>query len=226
MPNPSSNSFDTLLKEITHYQFFPAMLPFVGKDYVSANHSKLLIFGESFYFPEESTLHKDPSKWYSTNQDSLTEEEVEYINCRGLLECDWGSPGHKMYRELNSCLTELNLPSLDRPVSHVCFTNTFMRPARDSGGSFRHCCAERDVVASIDILTRVISTLSPDLVIFTSKYAWDAVGWRVAGQVSATTFDFVSHPADPFHWNVKSYEQGREKFRSLLRKWATKAGCK
>ncbi len=224
MPNPSSNSFDSSLKEISHYQSFPAMLPFVGEDYVSANHSKLLIIGESFYFPEESTLHKDPSRWYSTNQDSLTVEEVEYLNCRGLLECDWSSPGHKMYRELNSCLAELVLPSLNRPVSHICFTNTFLRPARDSGGSFKHCCVDQDVNVSIDSLTKVIAALAPELVIFTSKYAWDVSGWRVAKQVSGTAFDFVSHPTDPYHWNVDSYEHGRKKFISLLSRWTAKAG--
>lgn len=219
--NPSSNSFDTSLKEISHYQSFPAMLPFVGQDYVSSNHSKLLVLGESFGFPEESTFHKDPVRWYSKNQNSLTEEEVEYIHCRNLLECDWGSPGHEMYRELNRCLVEVGLPSQNRPVSHICYANTFLRPA-DSGAFFKHCCVEQDVAMSIDVLTRVIAVLAPDLVIFASKYSWEVVGRRIAPQVSGTTFDFVCHPTAHFYWNVESYNDGRIKFVSLLKKWAIK----
>jgi len=200
------------------------MLPFVGGDYASAGHSKLLILGESFYFPEESTVHKDSGGWYSANQGSLTEDEIVYINCRELVECDWSSPGHRMYRELNSCLAELDLPSLDRPISHICYTNAFLRPASETGESFAGCCVDQDVAVSLDVLTKVVAALAPDSVIFASKYAWDVVGWRLAEQVSATRFDFVSHPADPHHWNVKSYEHGREKFIALLKGWATKTG--
>ena len=220
--NPSSQLFDTALKEIPHYQSFPAMLPFVGGDYVSSDHSKLLIIGESFYFPEESYLHKDPLGWYSSDEKALSEDEVAYINCRGLLECDWSSPGHKMYRELNACLLELQLPSTDRPVSHVGFTNAFLRPARDNGGSFKACCSTHDVDVSIDILTKVITVLAPDSVIFASKYAWDVVGWRIEQRFSDTTFSFVAHPTAHFFWNVDSYEHGRAKFIDLLKSWAAK----
>jgi hypothetical protein len=197
------------------------MAPFVGQDYISANHSKLLIFGESFCFPPESTLHKDPIKWYSANQSLLSDYEVQWINCRGLLECPWGEDGHKMYHVLNGCLKELDLPSQDRPISHICYTNTFLRPA-DSGISFRSRCVPQDVVVSIDTLTKVVAVLAPDLVIFASKYAWEVVGQRVAEQVTGTAFDFVSHPTAHFYWDVESYPHGREKFRSLLNKWATK----
>lgn len=222
--NPSSKAFDLSLMDIAHYQSFPAMLPFVGQGYVSENHLKLLIIGESFYLPEYSTLQKNAGEWYSANQDLLTEDEVEWISCRGLLECDWKSGGQRMYAEINRCLAEIDLPSIDRPVSNICYTNTFMRPAIEGGESFKHCCEEQDIDVSIATLTRVIAALTPDLVIVASKYAWDAVGRSIAKQVSGVTFDFVSHPLDPRHWNVKSYEHGREKFISLLKKWARKAG--
>ena len=226
MPNQSSKFFDSTLMEILHYQSFPAMLPFVGKDYVLANHSKLLIFGESFYFPKQSTLHNEPSKWYSSRQESLESNEVEHINCRGLLECDWGLRGHRIYRELNSCLAELDLPSPDRPISHICFTNTFMRPARHRG-TFKGCCVDRDIELSNEVVARVIKALDPDLVIFASKYAWDMVGGNVAKRFSGITFDFVYHPARHYWWNgrsnPKSHEHGRKKFLSLLKnKWAVK----
>jgi hypothetical protein len=224
MPNPSSTAFDAAFDAISNYQAFPAMRPFVGKDYVSTTHARLLILGESFYFPEDSLVHKEAGNWYAMKQGSLTEEEVTYINCRQLLECDWGSPGHKMYREINRCLAELDLPSQDdRPVSHISYTNTFSRPARDSGGSFKDCCVDQDVVESIRMVTKVIEALSPNLVIFVSKYAWDVIGANIAKQISEPKFDFVSHPTDPFHWNVESYQHGRRKFVTLLKEWAAKA---
>lgn len=216
MPSPSSTAFDLFLKEIPHYQSFPAMLPFVGEGYNSAIHSKLMIVGESFYFPQKSTCHIDSSKWYSINQNSLKEEELPYIHCRGFLECNWKDNGHQVYRELNRCLVELGVTSQDRPVSHICFTNTFQRPATVPRESFRKCCANQDIVKSIDTLTGVIAILAPDLIIFASKFAWDTVGCCIEKQVSGSTFAFVSHPADPYHWNVKSYQHGRSKFISLL----------
>jgi hypothetical protein len=225
--NTSVTSFDNALKEISHYRSFPALLPFVGADYVSKAHSKLLILGESFYLPNESTIHKDPASWYASNQGSLTitkeenENEVDWINCRGLLECPWNHGGHKMYRELNACLGELNLPSHERPVSHIAYTNAFMRPAIAEGGTFKYCCVPQDIAVSIEVLSKVIATLAPDTVIFASKYAWEAVGIKVAEQFSKTTFSFVCHPTTGGrYWNKKAYLHGREKFISLLKRWA------
>lgn len=229
--NPSSTSFDIALKEIPHYKSFPAMMPYIGKDYISPIHSKLLILGESFYLPEESTVHLDAVQWYSSNESLLSrcteiecEDEVKWINCRGLLEDPWNQPGHKMYRELNACLGELNLPSHDRAVSHICYTNTFMRPAIE-GASLKKICVPQDFAVSIEVLTKVISILTPDLVIFASKWAWDSIGWIIEERVSGSSFDFVSHPAGHFSgrfWNGPAYPHGRKKFISLLKKWASK----
>ena len=226
--NTSSTDFDTALKGISHYQSFPAMLPFVGKDYISPKHSKLLILGESFYFPKDSTWHRDPSRWYSANQKSLNEGEVTYFNCRGLLEGPWHPrTGHAMYLEIKRCLDKFVLPSPDRSISHIAYTNTFMRPANVPGQSFEHYCKEQDITASVDVLTKVITALSPDLVIFASVYAWGAVGRRLAKHFPETKFDFVCHPTTGgLHWNRKTCPNGREKFVSLLNKWADKAGIK
>jgi hypothetical protein len=217
--NPSSTNFDSMLKDIPHYKLYPAMMPFVGENYISHNHSKLLLLGESFYFPEDSVTHLNPSLWYSGDQSCLTEGEIEYMHCRNLLECEWKSAGHKMYRELSGCLGELGLEFRDRAVSLVSYTNTFMRPARDSGGSFMHCCSQQDVETSVETLAGIIQVLKPDMVVFTSVYAWNIVGKTLAGRVDGVLMDFVSHPTDPFHWNVESYPNGRKKFISLLQNW-------
>ena len=95
------------LSEIQFYKQFPAMKPFIGEFYNSDKHKKLLLVGESYYLPNETNLHHSPIKWYDSNQNELDDEEIEWINCSGLLTCDWTSDGHHIYRELNKCIFSL-----------------------------------------------------------------------------------------------------------------------
>lgn len=191
------------------------MMPYIGADYDSSSHRKLLIVGESYYFPDESTIHHDAQAWYELTQGDLNEEEIWYIHCRGLVECDWSSAGHKMYRELNSCLGTLGLPGPERAISHVSFMNTFFRPASVPGESFRHCCQSIDIEESMSVLPRIFQMLAPDVILFCSKFSWDSVG-RSLELDPSVNLHFVSHPTDPFHWNVESYEHGRNKFMEIL----------
>jgi hypothetical protein len=218
MANPSSTLFDPLLSEIPHFAAIPAMLPYVGADYASTSHGKLLLIGESFYFPDESTIHRDAERWYELSEADLNGDEVEYICCRGLLECPWGAPGHAMYREINRCLDAHELVYEDRAISHVAFANAFFRPAEVPGGSFKHCGIPLDYEKSRDITEAMIRILQPDLVIYVSKFAWDSSGQFVAQRLPEIPFRFTSHPANPFHWNRKSYEHGRSKFMELLKR--------
>ncbi len=216
MPNPSSTALDPLLGAIKHYQSYPAMLPFVGGDYRCEKHRKLLFVGESFYFPPTSTLHTDCESWYRGSQSSLSAEEVEYIHCRRLVEGDWRGKGHQMYKELNRCLDSFELRYNDRAISHVAYMNAFLRPAAEPGKSFEWCCTDMDIAVSLDTIKRVVAAIKPDLVVFASMYAWDAVGRRLSENLPAVKFDFVSHPTDPFHWNVKRYPHGRKKLMGIL----------
>jgi hypothetical protein len=216
MANPSQERFDADLKELRHYRAFSVMLPYVGSDYAAGTHRKLLVLGESFYFPEYSTTHLDASRWYGSNQTELNSEEMAYINCRQLLECDWGSPGHKIYRELNACIGTLGLPHSDRPISNIAFTNTFMRPATETGGSFTKCCTTVDGEMSKETISGVVRILEPDLVIFASRFASNVLGGWLASNSPRTKVEFVSHPADPFHWNKGGYQHGRKKLLQLL----------
>ena len=219
MTQKSSPQFDAALKEIPHYQACPLMLPYVGPDYASSGHKKMLLIGESFYFPEDSTIHKDAAKWYQKTQADLNEEEEIHIHCRSLIEGEWrAKTGHEMYREidkyLRACSPELD--AAERATSHIAYTNAFLRPAAERGKSFMPCCTTEDRERSIEVTNAVIKTLQPDLVIYLSKYAWDCVGWQVADLNPSVIFDFTSHPTDPFHWPVKDYPHGREKFIKLL----------
>lgn len=219
MANPSTNTFDAELLQIGHFQSIPTMLPYVGGDYLSASHGKLLLIGESFYFPEESTIHLDAEHWYSLTEDSLNGDELQYIDCRGLLECPWDAAGHAMYREINRCLDEHRLSFEERAISHIAFANAFFRPASKSGESISHCSTALDHGKSREITKAMIRVLKPDLVIYVSKFAWDSNGRFLAEAMPDVSFEFTSHPADPRHWNVASYAHGRSKFMSILEKF-------
>ena len=214
--NPSSTTFDSALREIQHFQSYPSMLPYVGEDYETGSHRKMLLVGESFYFPEESTVHLDAERWYSQTESALNCAEIEYFGCRGLVECPWKADGHKMYREINGCLATLGLEFKDRPVSHVAYINAYFRPASKNGDSFKHGCTLLDRTKSWDITERVIRAIKPDLVVYVSKYAWDNVGRHLASRLEVPEFRFTSHPADPRHWNRRGYAHGRSKFIQIL----------
>lgn len=218
MANPSSVAFDSNLQKIEHFQSFPSMLPYVGGDYESTDHVKLLLIGESFYFPKESTIHLDAGRWYSESESALAlnAAEVEFFGCRGLVECPWKADGHEMYREINRCLDTLGLHYSERAISHVAYMNAYFRPASKHGESFKHGCTPLDRTKSWEITEQVLSAIQPDLVVYVSKYAWDNVGRHLATRLKGPEFRFTSHPAGQFYWNRSGYAHGRPKFIQIL----------
>ena len=59
------------LSGIDFYKRFPIMIPFIGDHYLSNQHKKMLLVGESFYFPEKSEIHKNADIWYNASQEDL-----------------------------------------------------------------------------------------------------------------------------------------------------------
>jgi hypothetical protein len=51
------------------------MIPFVGDDYESSKHKKLLLIDESHYMPEGSTVHHDVNSWYGAPVLSSDEQD-------------------------------------------------------------------------------------------------------------------------------------------------------
>ena len=209
--SPSLKTYDEFFLKIDHFAKYPAMLPYIGGNYISTIHKKLLLIGESNYFPKTSTIHKDATKWYDGNQSLLSEEEIEWIHNRGLTEC----ARHQNYKNLNDCLAELKITVTEKPISHISYMNAFQRPAVDTGKSFKYCCTEKDILISAATINKVIEILEPDIIIFVSKYSWDALHGKITIKEDMH-MDFVSHPTDPFHWQNKKYVHGKMKFMKLL----------
>ncbi len=207
------------LSKIAFYKQFPAMIPFIGDNYNSTKHKKLLLIGESYYLPNETTLHHSATNWYQSNQDQLDEDEIEWIHCNGLLTCDWESDGHHIYRELNSCLFSLGMENNKRAIDEIAYTNYFQRPSEKEGESFKYFCTELDVKKSNEILTSVINILDPEVIIFVSKYSWDIGGRNIISTFNNIVVDFVCHPGTGGrYWHNKEYPHNKNKFIKLLKK--------
>ena len=208
----SSKLFDEEFKKMEHYHKYEKMLPYVGGNY---KDTEILIIGESFYLPNECQLNKSSIKWYNSTQDELTENEKEWIDCRGLVECDWKSNGHFIYRELNRTIESVFGLGFEK----VAFMNGFQRPACKEGESFRYDCEDLDVEIAYKTINRVQEILKPEKVIFVSKYTWDKLNWKVIEQKIAKLYDWVCHPGTGGrYWNNSNYPSGKEKFIELLKK--------
>src|SRR5687768_9795187 len=97
----SSKQFDSQLDQLEHYRKFPAMKPYIGHNYGTNGKAKIMLVAESHYLPEYSTISNDPEKWYNSKQSDLNEEETGWIHTRGVVQCDWQSRGHMIFRELD-----------------------------------------------------------------------------------------------------------------------------
>ncbi len=206
------------LSEIDHYKSYPAMIPFIGDYYLSQNHKKMLLIGESYYLPNETVLHHSANRWYLSTQKELNEEETEWINCDGLLRCKWESAGHFIYREINSSIFSLPFDKKQRAIDEIAFTNYFQRPAEKEGESFKGFCVQEDIERSKKIVNKVIEDLDPELIIFVSKYAWDIGGKEIKLKYKDKIVDFVCHPGTGGrYWHNKNYIHGKNKFLKLLK---------
>ena len=52
----------------------------IGSRYRDARHKRLLVIGESHYLPPDSTIHRDPGRWYRSRQEELSGEEVRWAS--------------------------------------------------------------------------------------------------------------------------------------------------
>lgn len=205
--------FDTKLKEVPQFKKYQSMMTYVGNKYRNESSCKILLIAESFYLPNESILHKKPDSWYSGNQTQLTEKEISWMNCRGLIECGWESSGHHIFRELNKRLASV----LNGGFENVAFMNAFQRPACKEGESFRNDCVQKDIEVAIDTINKVQEIIKPDTVIFVAKYPWDLLGSEIKKQDIAKKYSFVCHPATGGrYWHNKNYKHGKNKFIELI----------
>ena len=204
-----NTDFDTSLKAISHYQAYPAMLPFVGKEYVSEQHKKVLVIAESHYLPEESTAHHDAEAWYAGSQENLNDKEIAYINTREVII--WQEEKKQLPGKINQEIEGAGFGESKPGKQHIAFMNAFQRPSIERQTMKGHD-TEKDISVSSGIICHVVDILKPDMVIFASKYAWEKFHTAI-GERAKT--EWVYHPTGgQGQWWPK--KDGKEKFAALL----------
>lgn len=210
--------YDSTLLTLPFYKSHPYMLPFVGSDYESPKHKKLLLIGESHYMPEGSTVHHDAVKWYNGNP-VLNESERDWCNTRGTREGKSGRFG----KEIDRCLN-LVLPSGGNGWHQVAFLNYFLRPADcamgvgnlwNSYGGKREDCEQ-----AIRNFIKVLEILKPDLFVFLSSTVCKQAEsedyprvfggnlWDWTGSHGIVDYIYTNHPSSP-HWNQTMPNYGK-----------------
>lgn len=213
------NTIKEKLKEIEFYKRFPTMIPFVGENYISKKHKKLLIVGESFYFPNEADIHKSPERWYNSSQDDLSDYELRYINPTSTFE-EKSDPIF-ICKEINSCVIEASKTckvQIDkRGIDEIAFCNYFHRPSESEGASIKSFVTELDFVKAKGIFSEVLKVLEPDIVVFFSVFTWDHVGLEYRNSYTNILFDYVCNPGNPqFYWYNTEYPHNSFKFVKIL----------
>lgn len=216
----NTEEFDSHLKLVSFYQNYPEYLPFIGKSY---HKYKILLLGESHYFPEKSFCHKSPEDWYNGSNAMLTCNEQAWINTRRVVNNEHSNSQPKpqkwkksrtIYRNIESAMIESGFPMTDNLFCHVAYMNAFQRPAEETGESIR--VHPIDVEQSIVVINQVIDILKPRSVCFVSSKASKVL----ANKISIKS-DVVSHPASAW-WNRESKNGiSREKFINLLKHYAS-----
>ena len=215
--NKSTEFFDEKLDLIEHYQKFPVMKPFVGKNFGQGNSRKIMFVAESHYLPPNSTISRIPEKWYKSNQKYLTNEEIEWINTRKILGGNWKPAGHMIFRELDTRMSEFMNVEKFRAMTNVAFMNGFQRPAPETGDSIKNFCKPIDYKIGANTIKEVVNIIEPDLVIFVSKLSWDKLRWKIPKSKSEVKYDFVCHPGTGGrYWHSKKYEHGLKKFKKIV----------
>lgn len=192
----------------THYEKYPNLKPWVGSKFGQGETKKLLIIGESHYLPKGSTASHDAERWYLGNQGSLTDKEKSWINTSGIIEhnmpTNFPNKSHWIYRNVAKEINKvfLGYENSAHILNHVAFMNYFQRPAESEGGSIN--IRQQDLETSVSVVTDVVNTLKPDLVVFCSSKAGEH-GASVIRELGVKCVT-APHPSSQW-WNrvAKSY---------------------
>lgn len=210
----------------THYENYPNLKPWVGSKYGEGKTKKLLVIGESHYFPKGSTSSLNIENWYLNNQNDLTDTEKSWINTSGIIKknipTNFPKKSHWIYKnvakEINGVF--FGYKNSAHILEHVAFMNYFQRPAENEGDSIK--VHSLDLKMSETIVTDVIKTLSPDLVVFCSAKAGE-YGAKVVRSLGLECV-VAPHPSSQW-WNREAKKYGgfgREVIPNFLvkRKWS------
>lgn len=200
------------------FERFHKLIPAVGDNYWSDNHSKLLLIGESNYFEdkfESISDFKDFKNWYTSENCRLIPEEKkkDVSNWKG------GGGHNNIFRAMKKVLNEMGIENFDKDLLwEAAYYNYFLRPASVTKASkcFDKDCKEIDCQVSYLALRGIIDEIQPNIVIFVSKYSHDKFMEyykQEENHYEPVVIDYVNH----FSRACWTEPNGQQKFENLLR---------
>ena len=154
---------------------FPELVPAVGDCFWREDnaHRKMLLVGESNYFNDSDIPYSDflkPQEWYCNPDAKLIPEyrKSDVSNWKGYRTFT------RVYDCMNRVLDEQHIAHDKYALGESAFYNYFLRPAHDIGRRKQFVPQPVDLDVSGEALTGVIRVLSPDLIVFLSKLAYNS----------------------------------------------------
>lgn len=222
----SLKSFDEKLMEDDHFKVHSEMLPYIGSKF---NEQKILVISESHFVPINDNIPSD-NEWYKPKDIKILLKSIEYNTfTREIIEKFFSEKkSHRIFLNINNALKG---SKLILGIDNIAWYNFFQKPAfnKDSISPTRIDCeiAER-------IFEKVIGTLQPNLIIFTSVKSFNFIlpnlKWIDKKQAHyyksfSCKIEFVAHP-NSIWWNRKSLKYsikdtnqsrtGRQKFIDVV----------
>lgn len=211
-------------KSLCIFKRFPNFTPFIGEEYCSSKHKKLLLIWESYYTTKSvpEILEKSKSWYFDAKSD-----EVEKIfgNKQNHYEHHWNfaSKMHKdgidrkspTFQNVEKILDKF---STDKNSFKYCAGyNYYLRLALNSSSIKSDKLDEK---VAIETLKAIIQELEPDAVLFFSKKANTSFK-PYRSEFADIKFKAFVHPASAW-WNRKSGKEpqktGKQRFEEFIEK--------
>ncbi len=210
------------------FERFPKLVPAIGDNYNSSNHSKMLLIGESIYFGDEwetKSVFKDVNKWYyDKNALLIPNEKLKDVD-------NWYANDQtfdNLYNSMRVALQKSGVNDFNNYLlNEATFYNYFLRPASvkilpngKTNFGFKKNRKDDDCKVAYYALRGVIERIKPNIVIFVSSLAWEWFLQYFGKEIDKSfaeniIIDFVNHPSKPRTWHNKNGD-GKQKFERLL----------
>lgn len=201
-----------MLEKINHFTLHKGLTPFIGEKY---NTYKILLIGESHYFPIETYSKRnlnDFEKWYEESDIEFTNEsEKSYYNTRQIVGSfiqGNRSRAHNIFRypayefmKLYNQYYGIEITDSEA-FQYFAFYNYFQRPELKKGASFVGDI--KDYEQAKEITDSIIKIIEPQITIFLSMKAYHA--YSNNGNPLREVFG-VDHPDCP--WWFRSKKNGK-----------------
>jgi len=220
--------FNGIGKEIIEggiFERFHYLIPKGGDNYWSDNHSKLLLVGESNYFPDELesiSNFKVAENWYNGDKSRLIPVEMK----KNVDNWVGGDRFNNLFISMKKVLEEEGIADCkDYLLEEAAYYNYFLRPAsvKNINGKldlgFKKDCKTIDCEVSYSALCGIVKEKDPNIVIFVSKFAWEKFMKfyeKEENNFENVVIDYVYHFSSPRTWKHRS-GNGQQKFENLLR---------